>query len=68
MAYLILSLNDTCNEPENEIPYEFDSENEAVLREIMALLPRRRSGGERVKKQLIELCQKSMEQKECFLV
>jgi len=68
MAFLILNLNDTCNEPENEIPYEFDSENEAVLREIMALLPRRRSGGERVKKQLIELCQKSMEQKESFLV
>lgn len=68
MAYLILNKNGTCDEPENDIFYEFDSENEAVLKEIMALLPRRKSGGERVKKQLVELCQKSMEQKESFPV
>jgi hypothetical protein len=66
MAYLILNRNDTCDEPENEILYEFDSENAAVLREILALLPRRKSGGEKVKKQLIELCQKSMEHKESY--
>ena len=67
MAYLILNSNETCDETENEIYYEFDSENEAVLKEIMALLPRRRSGGEWVKRQLIELCQKSMEQKEILV-
>jgi len=67
MAYLILNSNETCDEPENEIYYEFDSENEAVLKEIKALLPRRRSGGEWVKRQLIELCQKSMEQKEILV-
>jgi hypothetical protein len=68
MAYLILNRNGTCDEPENEILYEFDSENQAVLKEIMALLPRRKTGGERVKEQLIELCKKSMEQKENFQV
>ncbi len=66
MAFLILNKNGTCDEPENEIYYEFDSENETVFKEIMALLPRRKSGGERVINQLIELCQKSMGQKESF--
>ncbi len=68
MAYLILNRNGTCDEPENEIYYEFDAENKTVLREIMSLLPKRKSEGERIRKQLIELCKISMEQKESFTI
>ena len=39
MAYLILNSNETCDEPENEIYYEFDSENEAVLKRLWHCFP-----------------------------
>ncbi len=64
MADLILNENGVCREPENENSYEFDPENQAILKEILALLPKKKTEGKWVEKRLIELCKKSMEQKE----
>lgn len=64
MADLILNEDGVCREPENEISYEFDSGNQAILKEILALLPRKKTEGEWVEKRLIELCKRSMEHKQ----
>ncbi|HEX3019419.1 MAG TPA: hypothetical protein VHP36_03915 [Chitinispirillaceae bacterium] len=63
MANLIINKKRASGEPEIEISYEFDSENKAVLEEIMTLLPMRKNAGKWVDERIIELCERSMHHK-----